>query len=542
MLEPIKSDLQSVIGSVFGLKKVEISLTFPSHPFQGDVSTNVALAVSESLKQSPMKIAEQVQAEFASRGLGSEYLDRLEVIKPGFLNFFLTKNYLHKQLEDVLGKGKSYGHTRKSTSRLVMVEFAHPNTHKLVHIGHLRNMCLGESLCRLLPAVGVQVVRANYQGDVGLHVAKCLWGILQRKGEMKEGIDVLGKAYVEGNKAYENSPEGKKEISAINEKIYSQSDREIIKLWEKTRQWSLVYLEAIYQRLGVSFDRYYFESEVYKRGKDLVLAGLEKGIFEKSEGAIIFDGEKYGLHKRVFITQKGIPVYEAKDMALGELQFKEYSLDTCLHVVAREQEDYFRVVFKALEKLFPHLVGKERHLSYGWVSLKSGKMSSREGGVVLAEDILDRAVDLCHSEKVGVGAVKYNFLKYASNTDIVFDVEQSVALEGNSGPYIQYAYTRCKSILRKQKNIKTMEEMNQEERRLLLDLGKFPSVVQLAAETYSPHLICNYLFELAQDLSVFYENHQVIGGPSFRLRLVAAVASVLENGLDLLGIDVVEEM
>jgi len=463
----------------------------------------------------------------------------------------------------------------EGSKKKVVVEFAHPNTHKAFHIGHLRNITTGESIVRLLESQGHEVIRANYQGDVGMHIAKALYALLtltpykDQVGSVQgihERVEFLGKAYAAGSTAFEESDGVKKIIGDINKKIYDR-DPSIYPLYRETRQWSLDYFDSIYTRVSTHFDRLYFESEVYEAGKKNVLAGLAQGIFEKSDGAVIFPGEKYGLHTRVFITQEGNTTYEGKDMGLAPLQQSEYHPDFIIHVLGPEQFTYTRVIFQALDLLFPQDAGKQYHLVYGWVRLKHGKMSSRLGNVVLGEwlldeakksiyKILDKSVSSVYSkeqkediaEKAAVAAVKYSFLRVGISSDIAFDIEASVSFEGDSGPYLQYTYARAKSVLRKasspvspQSPLSPRGPLALEERILMRSISQFPDVVADAARNFSPNTIATYLFHLAQEFNLFYAKHPIIGN-DMRLALTAATAQVIKNGLYLLGIEVMEQM
>lgn len=454
-----------------------------------------------------------------------------------------------------------------------MVEFAHPNTHKPVHIGHLRNMITGESLVRILESRGYKVVRANYQGDVGMQIAKCLWGIMQNvdfRMQIKklktvgEQAGFLGGAYAKGGQAYEKDEMAKREIEEINEKIYRQ-DKSIKKLYKLTRKWSLDYFDFIYKRVGVKkFDRLYFESETFELGKKIVLEGIKKGIFKESQGAVIFEGSKYGLHDRVFINSRGLPTYEAKDQALARLQFSEYQPAEILHVVAREQTEYFKVIFKALEFTLPESKDKEKHLIYGWVSLKEGKMSSRTGQVVLAEWLLDevekrisevmRDREIRDKDKtvrqIANAAVKYSILKTGISNDIVFDINESISTTGDSGPYLLYIVARINSIMRKAQilnlKFKILNSIEPSEKNLLLKLSNFEDVTDTTSEQRDPSQVAKYLFVLAQAFNNFYQTCPVLetekGVRNFRLQLIMKVREVMERGLNLLGIETVEEM
>jgi len=551
------------------LKIKDVRIEHPAQETHGDYATNIAMALVKKAKKPPMNIAEEIIKNLPEM----DFISRVEVAKPGFINFWLNGKWLCEQLIDVVEQKEKFGKSSVGKSKKIMVEFAHPNTHKPFHIGHLRNIILGESISRIIKATGVEVIRANYQGDVGLHIAKCLYGLKtigqKTPGSLDEKIELLGRAYVLGNEVYEKDEDKKKKIENLNVKIYEQAQT-VFSLWQETKQWSLDYFDKIYKRVYVEFDRFYFESEVAELGKKIVLSNLRKNIFEKSEGAIIFDGKKYGLHKRVFITKKGLPTYEAKDMSLGKLQFKEHRPDLIVHVVGPEQKDYFQVVFKALEMVFPESKGKEYHRVYGWVRLKKGKMGSRFGNVVLGEWLLDEAKKKIinafkvkqekKAEVIAVGAVKYSMLKLEPLSELVFDIDESIALEGNSGPYLQYTYARARSVLRKAKILSTESYLrgihsatsevrgsNKEEMAILRTIYQFPEVVFESAKNFSPNLICHFLFDLAQKFNAFYNQCTIINAKNeekknFRLLLTASVAQVLKNGLTLLGIETLEKM
>ena len=646
----MKNQLQQILKYIIFQKwKIEMDpkIEIPEDLVHGDYTTNVAMILVKQLKTNPIKIANEIKDELLVHSSKFEVgrpnhstdesgqkvsveqiknivlqdIDKIEVVAPGFINFFVSASKLSIQLEQVLKIKEAYGKAQNQLfhskldqlvkpaspagrldklgdaldevnsnqtgeSSKVMVEFAHPNTHKAFHIGHLRNITTGESIVRLLESQGAKVIRANYQGDVGMHIAKALYGILHnpeikkqvetysssdetstvilersaswrrsdrisnneilssmpsaelQNDNVKEKVELLGKAYTAGSKAHETDKQAKKEIGEINKQIYAvlsshaelllaqasvsasssneipkrvRDDRnDILELYQTTRQWSLDYFSDIYKRVYTHYDRYYFESEVFESGKKNVLEGLKKGIFTRSEGAVIFPGEKFGLHNRVFVTGEGNPTYEGKDMGLAPLQFNKYHPDLIIHIVGPEQAEYFKVVFEALYQLNPQMKNKQFHLIYGWVKLKKGKMSSRLGNVVLGEWLIDEAkqkiynilqkneskddvkasnnnVILSNSEgssydldkdshlpagEVGlhgndkgfgysenekeqiaetaaIAAVKYSFLKVSTQQEIAFDIEESVNFEGDSGPYLLYTYARAKSVLRK---------------------------------------------------------------------------------------------
>ncbi|KKQ27372.1 MAG: Arginine-tRNA ligase [Candidatus Magasanikbacteria bacterium GW2011_GWC2_37_14] len=567
-MDLIKQQIIELLKSI-GVSGV-IELTTPPKPEMGDLAF-ACFGLAKEQGKNPAEVAKDLKKELDSRLRGNDALEKVEVFGP-YVNFYLNNVELAKMVLNQKDPSTSF----HSAQGKVMVEFAHPNTHKPVHIGHLRTMITGESMARIFENVGNKVVRANYQGDVGMHIAKCLWGIMQDKDWEKiiknlkttsERAIFLGQVYARGGQAYEKDEQAKKEIEEINAKIYSQ-DKSIRGLYKKTRKWSLNYFDYIYQRVDTHFDRFYFESECFELGKKIVLEGVKNGIFEESQGAIIFAGSKYGLHDRVFVNSKGLPTYEAKDMALARLQFKEYHPDFIYHVVAKEQTEYFKVMFKALEFTLPNSKDKEKHLVYGWVSLKEGKMSSRTGQVILAEWLLDEAEkkitevmkgrEIENKEKIirkiANAAIKYSMLKTGIGNDIIFDINEAVSLTGDSGPYLLYIVARIKSILRKSKAFLTagrskvvVGSVEPQEKSLILQIAQFPEVTKEAVEKLDPSRIAKYLFELAQKFNSFYENCPVLQAESvvvrdFRLQLISMTGQAMEHGLGLLGITAIDEM
>ncbi|MFA6427760.1 MAG: arginine--tRNA ligase [Candidatus Magasanikbacteria bacterium] len=576
-MKNIKKEIEKILRKVGVTTEVELSS--PPKPEMGDLAFG-CFGIAKELGKNPAEMATEIVQKI-ERLKGCKIIDEVKAFGP-YVNFYLNAQELAK----VVLQDEEVGKNNLGNGKRVMVEFAHPNTHKAFHIGHLRNITTGESVVRILENAQYDVVRANYQGDVGMHIAKCLYGILQTQNSklktqnfdklktINEKVEFLGKAYAAGSKAFEESEDAKKEIVEINEKIYSH-DSSIKETYETTREWSLEYFDNIYKRVGSHFDRLYFESETFARGVEIVHKHLKTGVFKESEGAIIFEGSKHGLHDRVFINSKGFPTYEAKDLALAELQFKEYKPEAIYHVVAREQSEYFKVMFRALESTLPESKGKEHHMVYGWVSLKDGKMSSRLGNVVLGEALIDEVKNHIKeimgeskvkdkeevAEKVAIGAIKYAFLKTGVSNDIQFDMKESISTTGDSGPYLLYIVARIKSILRKNQdtrnkkfkisNLKSLDpdsgfQIFDVEKKLLMRLGRFDETTELAAEELDPSKIAQYLFSLAQDFNTFYHDCPVLQAEetvrNFRLSLIQTVEKVMTRGLYLLGIETVEEM
>jgi arginyl-tRNA synthetase len=414
------------------------------------------------------------------------------------------------------------------------------------------------------------VFRTNYQGDIGPHVAKALWGFINLykcKAPKENKGEWIGEVYTEVNKKFSDDEIVNKEVLEINNRLYS-GDKKIIKLWKMTRKWSLDDFEKIYRQLGTKFDKYYFESQVEKRAVEISKELLEKGIAQQSEGAIIIDLSKYNLSTFVLLTREGNPVYESKDLALAERQFGDFKLDRCIHVVGSEQKLYFQQLFKVFELIDSPGAGKSYHLVYELVNLKTGKMSSRLGSVVLYTQLRDKILKKIQkeiekrnsklskkekqslAEKIAVGALKYGMLSMGCDKLLIFDWEKALMLEGNTGPYLQYAHTRCNGILNKAKKWKenfVNENLTCEEEKIVKKLSEFSDVVKQALRDFRPHYLCNYAYDLATTFSEFYHLCPVLKAENkklrdFRLSLVKATKITLKNCLTLLGIDTPEKM
>ena len=565
----IKAKLQESIMTVLkklGANVENVEISYPTHSTQGDFSTNVAFKYARQLNKNPLEFANEITKLILKESIN--FLEKVQIEKPGFINFWILDSYYLSHLQSIEKEQIKILPLSLGKQKKIMIEFAHPNTHKLFHIGHLRNISSGESLSRILTVVGNKVIRSNYQGDVGLHIAKCLWQLgkivktkgpdLFKKKTLQEKIALLGQAYSSGSKAFEEDARAKKEIVEVNKMIYEQHG-DIISLWKETRQWSLDYFDSIYARVYTKFDRLYFESEFAERGKKIIQEALKKKILVKSKEAVIFDGKKYGLDTRVFLNALGIPTYEGKELALAEKEFSDFGLlDKCMHVVGPEQNSFFKVTFKVEELLDPKKYkDKQKHLIGGWVRLKHGKMSSRSGVVVEGQWLIDEAKKKIQekfncpgetAEVLAVASVKYSFLKKGISSEIVFDFDESISLDGNSAPYLIYTYVRTKSVLSKVKNIEQFKitNINPEEKALLQSLHKFPEVVYESAKNFSPSIIANYLYDLAQSYNLFYQKHPILRASDdltpFRLVLTKNVGEVLRRGLDLLGIKTVEKM
>lgn len=536
-------------------------LSIPENSRFGEYTTNIPLQLAKQKASKNYQNPKEIANAIIERLGHPKYLERVEIAGPGFLNFFLNGH----SLKQLLNHNFKVGNLNKK----ILVEYADPNTHKEFHIGHLRTLAIGESVARLYEFSGAEVFRSNYGSDIGPTVAKCLWGIIHlnqefeaaKSASLSEKSTFLGKAYVYGHNNYEAKSEAKAEIDEITKNLYAREDEQLIALWEETRQWSLAYFDSLYSRLGVEFDRRVNESEIDQIAKEEVLKNVGK-VFEENDGAIIFKGENYNLHTRVFLTSKGNPTYEAKEVGLINLYQEIYQFDEAIILSDIQQKGFFDVVNRAIELIYPKLVGKKKYLGFGFVSLTTGKMSSREGNVVTAESLIDLvkqelkenyikdntpAVDQL-LEKIAIAAIKFTYLKYSLTSDIKFDIKESVAIQGDSGVYVLYSYARCNSILSKTSVAEKIEidnlELEEEERELLRQIEHFNLIVSQATKNTQPSEICSYLLTLSKSFNLFYERHPVLTSnkAKFRVGLVKKSAEVIKLSMNLLGIEVVERM
>lgn len=543
MRDKIIEALQKVSG------KKEIHLEFPERLLFGDYSSNIALKSGN-----PRKRAQEIVEKLKEDKSLEEVVGKIEIAGPGFINFHLNTKSLTNALSQILEEKEKYGESHFMKGKKIMFEYGDANTHKLPHIGHLFSYIYAESTTRILESAGAKVYRVCYQGDVGLHVAKCLWAFEREKPQVPDSLEekvfLLQKMYTKGSVAFEENKEAQEEITKVNQMIYAR-DKSVYKLWQETRGWNIKYYDQFEKLLGIKYDRHYYESEVYEKGADIVKKNIGK-VFVRSQGAVIFPGSKYMLHDRVFITRHDTPTYEAKDMYLQELKMEEWPCDLIIISTASEQNGYFAVVFKALEMLNKNFIGKLKHIGFGMINLKSGKMSSRTGNIISAIDLIEEVLkevekinkDKKIAQEVSLGAIKYSFLKNNPLKDMSFAIEESIAKEGNSGPYLQYTYARTQSVLKKAKKKAKVSEVRGEENEVVRQLMRFPEVIQRAAVDFEPNILCSYLYDVASSYNAYYNRNRIIGAgdEELRLALTAAVGQVIKNGLSLLGIAAPEKM
>jgi len=613
----LESYIKDVVQKVFNLEVGVANVEHPENLVHGDFATNVSLVLAPEVKQLPLEVAKKLSYEMQENPLEQDFngkklkvFESVEIAPPGFINFKFTNEWLSNVLFDVTLGEENYGSSEMLKNLKTIIEYTDPNPFKVFHAGHLMTNTIGESLARIFAFCGAEVKRANYQGDVGIHVANSIWGLVKKmakdnltlvdleKMDLQERIEYLGQAYSLGATSFEDDSEIQEEIRILNNYIYVVAQKLLIEdenwsatvdyqglvggqeppfnldlitsLYKAGKKWSLDYFETMYERLGTKFNYYYFESRAGEIGLQTVLAHVDDGIFKKDQGAIIFEGEKYGLHTRVFVNSKGLPVYEAKDLGLATIKDGDYKYDKSIIITGNEVDEYFKVVLKAMEFVNEDLANKTTHIGHGMLVFKHGSMSSRTGNVITADELLSSikdkvmtkmvnsdVIDEGVSEKVAIASIKYSILKSGISNDIIYDEEEATNLVGNTGPYLLYTYARTCSVLEKADITKGKanglldynreSELSPLELDVLRHVYKFPEVISLACERLSPNLIAGFIFDLAQKYNSFYAKEPIIKAPSdaekhFRLHLTQAVGQVIKNGLDLLGIQVVDKM
>lgn len=576
----------------------------PKDSKMGQYSTNIAMRTASRLKRNPFELAKEI-AEKINEEKDSD-IEKVEAAAPGFVNIFLSNQYLVNEMKKIVELGDNYFKSDENSGKNILIEYTDPNPFKVLHVGHLYTNIVGESFSRLQAFLGANIKRAVYQGDVGLHVAKTMWGVMQKfskecltikdieKRSLSERVKFLGEAYILGAEAYDdgNDLEIKNEIDNINYYIFSFSISSLPKkdfskyeevgleeIYLKGRQWCLDRFEEIYKILGTKFDYYFLESEVGECGLNIVKKNIGK-VFEEDDGAVIYRGDvKKNLHTRVFLNKYGLPTYEAKELGLALRKYEQVKYDESIVITGKEQKGYFEVVIDALRKISPEAAKGLVHVPHGWIKNSAGKkMASRKGGYVSGEDLLNKTItrvegisnrfskqggvsaDDCR--KIAVGAVKYAFLRGEVGNDIVFDFEKSISFDGDTGPYIMYVYSRCNSILEKIGNIDSVENAedfnkvqvtyssaiseNLVVKELMVKLSESSTTLLDCARRYSPSGLCQYLFSLSQQFNTFYQNVKVLetsgSEKAFLKILLKAVMNVIKTCLYYLGIETVEKM
>ncbi|MBQ9672145.1 MAG: arginine--tRNA ligase [Prevotella sp.] len=598
----ISNSVAEAVKTLYGMEATEkmLQLQKTRSEFEGNL-TLVVFPFVKAAKKSPEQTAEEIGQYLVEH---CSAVDKYNVVK-GFLNLSVGQG-AWLQLLEAIDRDEHFGMKKADEKApLVMIEYSSPNTNKPLHLGHVRNNLLGWSLAQIMQANGNRVVKTNIVNDRGIHICKSMLAWLKYgNGETpessgKKGDHLIGDYYVafdkhyreevktlqakfeaEGVPAEEAEKRAKDEAPLIKEAHemlvkWEQGDPEVRALWEKMNNWVYAGFDETYKRLGVSFDKIYYESQTYLKGKAKVEEGLAKGLFERhDDGSVWADLTNEGLDQKLLLRSDGTSVYMTQDIGTAEMRFQDYPIDKMIYVVGNEQNYHFQVLSILLDRL-GFKWGKElTHFSYGMVELPNGKMKSREGTVVDADDLMQLMIDdayktsmelgkfddMTEEERceiariVGLGALKYFILKVDARKNMLFNPEESIDFNGNTGPFIQYTYARIRSILRKaqgnQNTLNTqsnLNTLNSKEIELIQKMNEFGAAVEQAGKDYSPSGIANYSYELTKVFNQFYHDYSILNEPdeqkrAVRLMLARNVAKIIKNGMSLLGIEVPERM
>jgi arginyl-tRNA synthetase len=544
-----------------GAEDVAFALEWPADLAHGDFATNAALAASKALGRSPREIADELVEKL--KGALDDSVERIEAAGPGFVNVTLARSAIATELARAGTLGSDWGKGSAREGERIAFEYSCPNPFKEMHVGHLMSTVIGEAGARILENQGARVLRDTYGGDVGPHVAKALWALKRDGIDTPTTAEEVGDAYASGSRAYEESEDAKSEIDALNTMLYralakteaerDEEERALLETWRHGRDVSFDANRAVWNALGTSFDYVIHESETTPLGTEIVKDALARGIFVESEGAVIYEGEKKGLHTLVFLTSRGNPTYEAKDIGLAFLKEERMGpLDRSYITTAAEQKGHFQVFLAALEDIAPELAAKTSHVPHGFLRLTTGKMSSRDGNVVTAAGLIaeiiekasERNEDPFVARAVAIGAIKYMILRQAAGGDIIFDPEKSLSLDGDSGPYLQYALVRAKSVIAQSEKKPDASDAPGQVYDLERLLIRFPEVARKAESLQASHQVTQYLTQLASEWNSFYAAERIRDGEheAYKLLVAAAFVATMENGLALLGIPVPERM
>ncbi|MBT4870211.1 MAG: arginine--tRNA ligase [Candidatus Diapherotrites archaeon] len=526
--------------------------------------------LAKEIKENPVEIAKIISKE-----LTSDFLEKVEAKGP-YINFFISKGNLSSSTLSNIFEGKLINIKEKGK---VMIEYSGPNTNKPLHLGHLRNNSLGMAYSNLMEAVGLKVIRANIINDRGIHICKSMLAYQKfangktPESEGKKSDHFVGDMYVLYNEKVKENPLLEKEAKELLKK-WEENDKETIKLWEKMNKWALDGMKKTYKLFGSEFDEWFFESEFFKKkaGHKLVEEGLTKGVFQKEDNGAVAAILEPEIPNKIIMRGDGTALYATNDLGVTQYRFDKFGIDRCFWVVANEQDLYFKQLFSMFDKLGRKWAKDCHHISYGMVNLTSGKMKSREGTVVDADDIITQVKDIALVEikkrysdldekeiekralAIALSAIKFYLLKNAAKKEITFDPVESLSFEGETGPYLQYSFARAKSILRKanEEGKKYKREnfdllTHDKEKELVIELGKFSSAVEKSFEQFSLHSIAHNLLGIAEKFNSFYHEVPVLKSDSkellnARLSLVEATTIVIAKGLEILDIVAIEKM
>ncbi len=552
------------LGVNLSEKEILSSIEIPKDSSNGDYSFP-CFVLSKIIKENSHEIAMDIVSRI---GTPPEEISDIQSVGP-YVNFFINKKLESISLMNEIKRKKDKFGKLEKNKQTIMVEFPSPNTNKPLHLGHLRNMAIGESISRIAEANGFNVKRVNLNNDRGIHICKSMAAYIEyatndKPTKKRKGDHLVGDFYVKFNEKSKKN----KELEILSHRLlqkWEEGDKEVRRLWKDMNKWALDGFKETYKKFGIKFDKEYFESEIYKKGKDIILEGLKKEIFKKGKaGEIKLDLKKQKLGSKVLLRSDGTSLYMTQDIYLAKKKFEDYNLDESIYVTGNEQEYHFKVLFYILDKLNIADKNKLKHLSYGMVNLPEGKMKSREGTVVDADDLIDDLQELVKKElkkrgklskkeieerslKIANSAIKYFLLKVDIKKNMVFNPKESISFDGDTGPYIQYAYARASSILRKvnkKPQLLIPKNLEKKEKELIQKLSNYKKIVLDSYNQMNPAIIANYSYKLAQNFNEFYHECPVMGSDSesFRLHLVQAFRQVLKNSLDLLGIETLEEM
>lgn len=521
--------------------------------------------IAKKLKQNPHQIALELRKEIHE---SQDEFESIQIVGP-YINFYTNKIKQAMALIEKTNEQKDNFGKTDSNSKKLMIEFASPNTNKPLHLGHMRNMAIGESVSRICEFNGFKVIRVNLNNDRGIHICKSMaaykkYGRNRKPTKTKKGDHLVGDFYVMFNDKSKKDTSLELESHHMLQR-WEEGDKETIELWKTMNKWALDGFKETYEKFGVKFDKEYFESKIYKKGKEIILGGLKDKIFEKKEdGAISVNLEDKKLGEKVLLRSDGTSIYITQDIYLAKKKFEDFKIEKSIYVTGNEQEYHFKVLFEILKKLKLADEEKLKHLSYGMVNLPSGRMKSREGTVVDADNLIEELQKIVRkhiikrtklskkqleerSLKIALAAIKYFLLKVDIRKNMVFNPEESISFEGDTGPYLQYSYARASSILRKIKEEKEFiipEELEDKEKELISQLANFEKIAREAYNAMNPALVANYSYKLCQTFNEFYHSCKVIGSEEerFRIELIKSFRQILKNSLHLLGIDVLEEM
>lgn len=564
----LKSWLRKEISNKF--PDAEFDILTPPDPRMGDYSVNLAFVLAKKDSKNPMKIGEELVAEFGKDKKLTDVFEKIEVVKPGFVNFYLKKEFLQKKLLEIYKKLDSFGKSNEGNGKIVIVEYSSPNIAKPMHIGHLRSTVIGDALANVYEVLGYKVIRWNYIGDWGTQFGKLIAALKRNEWGSKKDtptLEEMVKLYVEQNQIELATPEGQEKAGQEEFAKLENGDKENVEIWKKFRDVSLRELEKMYARLGVNkFDVAKGESDYEPKLKLLIEELRAKGIAKESKRALII--ELPNLPPAMLQKSDGATLYMTRELASLEDRIQNYNADKVLYVVANQQALHFEQLF-AIWKMISTDSAELVHVKFGMVLGEDGKkLATREGKIIPLQEVIDKIVALALkvveeknsglskeetntiAKAVGIGALKYNDLKQHPHTDVVFDWKAMLDISGNSGPYLQYTYARLVNILekaedRKAGDVSTLVEL--EEEKIMKRLLEFPEAIEKCAELNTLNGLALYLYELANDANGFYESIRVldddnVGRRNARLVLIKSVASVLKRGLGLLGIPTLKKI